>query len=378
MPPFPTDLIPGILCRLPVKTLLRFRCMSKPWGSLIDGSHFATLHLRQSLKTDTNLKLFLDNRAENDVNAYSVDFDSLGNLVEFPRPFTVEITKYRSRVIGSCHGLLAVYHREAGIAIWNPSIRKCHYLPPMDEDITTDHDTIPGYDYDDGTILGFGHDGIADDYKVVIMLRSKTQILFKVMIYSLKSNTWRRIKDCPYDIPTNYIDGAYINNSIHWVGDEVASDRNVIFGLDLGTEEYFEVPGGERSSDDKRCGAYYCTAFRTMNAGVLGGCLCVWRDFSRCPMEDHVNLWVMKEYGVEESWTELLLLWRNQWLTNVFHTRGVAYSRNGGRVLLDEGGGHQPAWFNLEEETGQILCIPGAPQLVTTVIYVESLVSVHY
>ncbi|KAB2061378.1 hypothetical protein E1A91_A10G084800v1 [Gossypium mustelinum] len=376
MSPFPTDMIPNILCRLPVKTLLRFKCVSKPWGSLIDASHFVKSHLHQSLKTNNNVKLFLDNGAEIDDNAYAVDFDSLNNLVQFPRPFTAEITKYRSRIIGSYNGLLAVYHREEGIALWNPSTRKCHYLPALDEDISMDHDTIPGYNYDNSTILGFGYDKITEDYKVVKMLRSKTQNCFKVTIYSQKSNTWRRIKDCPYDIPINYNDGAYVNNAIHWVGDEILSGRNVIFGLHLNTEEYLEVPEGKRSSEDKKCGAYYCEGFSYMNVGVLGGCLCVSRDFSSCPIEDHVNIWVMKEYGVKESWTELLYLSRNQWVTNIFHTRAVGYARDGNKVLLDDGGGQQPAWFNLEDESSHLLCIPGAPQLVSTIIYVESLVSV--
>ncbi|XVF74679.1 hypothetical protein PTKIN_Ptkin13bG0130900 [Pterospermum kingtungense] len=375
---FPTHLIPDILCRLPVKPLLRFKCVFKPWGSLIDDSEFAKLHLHQSLKTNTNVKLFLDNCSEDDDKAYAVDFDSLANLVQFPRPFKAEITKYYSRVFGSCNGLLAVYHREAGIALWNPSTRKCHFLPPLDDDITSDHDTIPGYRYDPNTLLGFGYDVTSNDYKVVEMQRSKTQNCFKVMVYSLKANSWRRIKDCPYDIPTNYNDGAYLNNSLHWVGDErgVFSGGKVIFALNLETEEYHEVP------DDKRpggleCGGYDCRFFGYMNAGVLGGCLCVSRDYSTCPVEDHVNLWVMKEYGVKESWTELLLLSRNRWLTNVFHTRAVAYSKNGDKILLDDGGDRQPAWFNLEDETGETLFIPGAPQRFSTMIYVESLVPVN-
>ncbi|XWS19057.1 hypothetical protein CRYUN_Cryun32bG0098300 [Craigia yunnanensis] len=377
MSPFPTDLIPDILCRLPVKTLLRFKCVSKPWGSLIDDSDFAKVHLHQSLKTNTNVKLFLDNCIKDDDKAYSVDFDLLTNLVQFPRPFTAEITKYRSRIFGSCNGLLAVYHREAGIALWNPLTRKCHYLPALDDDITTDYDTIPGYDYDSNTILGFGYDVISNDYKVVKMLRSKSQNCFKVMVYSLIANSWRRIKDCPYDIPTNYNDGAYINNSLHWVGDEIGEffGGKVIFALDLGTEEYYEVPDGDRSFREKKCGGY-CPVFGYMNAGVLGGCLCVSRDYSTCPVEDHINLWVMKEYGVKDSWTELLYLSRDEWLTNIFHTRAVAYSKSGGKILLDDGGGRQPAWFNLEDETGETLCIPGAPQRFSAMIYVESLVSV--
>ncbi|GMI63768.1 CONSTITUTIVE EXPRESSER OF PR GENES 1, CONSTITUTIVE EXPRESSER OF PR GENES 30 [Hibiscus trionum] len=377
MSPFLSDLIPDILCRLPVKTLLRFKCVSKSWCSLIDDPHFAKLHLDHSLKTSSNVKLFLDNCIECDDKAYAVDFDSLHNLVQFPRPFIAEITKYRSRVIGSCNGLLAVYHREGGIALWNPSTRKCRYLPPLDDDIISDHDAFPGYHYDKNTVLGFGYDETSNDFKVVQMQRSKTQNCYKVLLYSLKANSWKRIQDCPYEFPTNYNDGAYINNSLHWVGDEIGEfyGGKVIFALNLATEKYYDVPEGDTSFKMKKCGGD-CPYFGYMNAGVLGGRLCVSRDYSTCPVEDHINVWVMKEYGVKESWTELFYLSRDEWLTNIFHTRAVAYSRNGDKVLLDEGGGRQPAWFNLENETGETLSIVGAPQLVSTMIYVESLVSV--
>ncbi|XVF74682.1 hypothetical protein PTKIN_Ptkin13bG0131300 [Pterospermum kingtungense] len=373
---FPTHLIPDILCRLPVKTLLHLKCVSKPWGSLIDDSDFAKLQLQQSLKTNTNVKLFLDNCIEVDDKAYFVDFDSFDNLVQFPRPFTAEMDKYRSRIFCSCNGLLAVYHHEAGITLWYPSTRKCHYLPALDDDLTLDHDTAR---YDQNTILGFGYDATKNDYKVVKMLRSKTQNCFKVVVYSLKANSWRRIKDCPYDIPINYNDGAYLNNSLHWVGGEIgAYYGSCIFALDLGTEEFHEVPEGDTSFREKKCGGYDCGVCGYMNAGVLGGYLCVSRDYSSCPVEEHIDLWVMKEYGVKESWTELLYLsrYKCERFTNIFHTRAVAYSRNGDKILLDDGC-YQPAWFKLEDETGETLCIPGAPKHFSTMIYVESLVSVN-
>ncbi|XVF26660.1 hypothetical protein REPUB_Repub14bG0036700 [Reevesia pubescens] len=382
MSPFPTDLIPDILCRLSVKTLLRFKCVSKPWGSLVDDPYFAKLHLHHSLKTNTNVKLLLHDCIERDDRAYSVDFDSLANLVQFPRPFTSErikndsvifaSCKYLFRIFGSCNGLLALYHRDSGIALWNPSTRKCHYLPTIGDDITMDHDIIPGYDYDTNSILGFGYDVINTDYKVVKMLRSKTPNCFKVMVYSLKANSWRRIKDCPYDIPINYNDGAYVNGSLHWVGDEIGEyfGGKLIFALDLGAEKYYEVPECDIDVKD----------FGYKNVGELGGCLCVFRDGSTGYVEDNVVLWVMKEYGVKESWTELVYLSRDEWerltLMNIFHTRAIAYSRSGDKILLDDGGSFRPAWFDLEKKTGETPCIPGAPQRFSAITYVESLVSV--
>ncbi|EOY26533.1 F-box family protein [Theobroma cacao] len=159
------------------------------------------------------------------------------------------------RIFGSCNGLLAVCHSEQGvIALWNPSTRKCHYLPTPGDDIM-DHDIVPRYWYSDNTVLGFGYDVCNSDYKVVKMLRSKTQNCFKVMVYSLKAKSWR-IKDCPYGNPRDFIDGAYVNGALYWVGDEIGkiSRGKLIFTFDLGTEEYYVIFEGDIRFRKEKCG----------------------------------------------------------------------------------------------------------------------------
>ncbi|KAK8661921.1 hypothetical protein V6N13_091509 [Hibiscus sabdariffa] len=356
-----TDVITDILRVLPVKALTRFKCVSKSWDSLIKDPHFVKLHLHHSLTTNNNVKLVLDdhtNVVDDGYRAYSVDFDTLGNLEQLPRPFPTARTRFTSRIFGSCNGLLAVYHEEAGIALWNPSTRTCHYLPKL---------TIGDAIERDYCFLGFGYDVIGDDYKVVRMIDSGKS----VMVYSLKTDSWKRIRDCPYQIPSGEKqDGAYANGSLHWVGDE--RDKyfggRLIFGLDLGTEEFHQVPEPNVRFRN----------FGYKNVGVLGGSLCVFREYTNCYDEDHIILWVMKEYGVKESWTELIYLSHEGWeLTSIYNTRAVACSRRGDQILLeDDGISRQPAWLNLEKQTGQILGIPGASTCFSAMVYVQSLVSV--
>lgn len=45
----PCDMLDEILCRLPVKLLLRCRCVSKEWCSLIDSTRFVKKHLKKAL-----------------------------------------------------------------------------------------------------------------------------------------------------------------------------------------------------------------------------------------------------------------------------------------------------------------------------------------
>ncbi|MCI15098.1 F-box/kelch-repeat protein, partial [Trifolium medium] len=46
LPTLTFDLIEEILCRLPVKLLLQFRCLGKYWKSLISDPKFAKKHLQ--------------------------------------------------------------------------------------------------------------------------------------------------------------------------------------------------------------------------------------------------------------------------------------------------------------------------------------------
>ncbi|MBA0849544.1 hypothetical protein Goshw_017295 [Gossypium schwendimanii] len=315
----PTDLITGILSRLPVKNLVRFKCVSKPWSSLIDGSYLSNLQLHRSFTSNANIKLLLDSYAEDDeYKAYSVDFDSLDKLEELPRLLSTTSFGVSSRIFGSCNGLLAISHDEAGITLWSPSTKECHYPPKL---------TI-GDMYDE-IILGFSYDVINNDYKVVQMLSS--------------------------------------GNSVHWVGieNDKDDDARVIFGLDIGIEEFHQLPGPDISYKN----------FRYRSVGILGGSLCVFRDIYH---QDNIVLWVMKEYGVRESWTEDFFVSHDEcWQWCMYYTRAISYSRRGDRVLLDDGGRpRQPAWFNLDKRTREVVDIPGATKHFNAIIFVESLASV--
>jgi F-box interacting protein len=87
---------------------------------------------------------------------------------------------------------------EEEIALWNPSTRehqRLHVMPVEDPK----GDVKPRR----FTFYRFGYDPISDDYKVVTMGQSVGRNVFfsaEVKVYSLKTNSWRGIKNTPYYI----------------------------------------------------------------------------------------------------------------------------------------------------------------------------------
>uniref|UniRef100_A0A2N9IEE6 F-box domain-containing protein n=1 Tax=Fagus sylvatica TaxID=28930 RepID=A0A2N9IEE6_FAGSY len=343
MSSLPDEVILEILSRLPIKPLLCFRCVSKPWLALIDSPQFIKLHLKQSLKTTTNLSLILSSGY-----LYSSDFDSLDTAIELDHP--LKTPNYETEIVGSCNGLLCLSNTKEDVALWNPSTRKYKKLP-----VTTLEFALDRYEFCQYTVSGFGYDETSDDYKVVrsVRLYLADNNSSGSEVYSLKNDSWRRLPDCPYNLRYLRAFAMLVSGALHWlVTSKAESDRtNLILAFDLGVEEYQLVPHSDFS--DKDC---------HMNVGVLGGCLTIYRNY----YFTHLDVWVMKDYGVKESWTILFSVVLPFSVSSFTYERPVAYSKSGGEVLFEqfrmEDKNQRLAWYDLENnKIVKNVKIQGAP-----------------
>ncbi|KAL2524041.1 F-box protein CPR30 [Abeliophyllum distichum] len=103
-----------------------------------------------------------------------------------------------------------------------------------------------------------------------------------------------------------------------------------------------------------------------MRLAVLGGCLCL-----VCARKSRVNIWVMKEYGVEESWTKLITIGFP--LTEpVDILKPLVYSKNSEKVLLncDE---KRLVWYDLRRKTITNVSVSGLPFVSYPEVCVETL-----
>ena len=134
------------------------------------------------------------------------------------------------------------------------------------------------------------------------------------------------------------------------------------------TEEYCEVPQPEYM--DKR-------SFH-MNVAALGGCLCVICNYYNCDRydqvkADRVDIWVMKEYGVKESWTKLYSIKESDVNGSFSYVMPVVYVKSRDQVLT-----HQESKkffvYGLESKKVEHLMIPGTPDFFEVFQCLESLV----
>ncbi|KAL4562678.1 hypothetical protein LXL04_026708 [Taraxacum kok-saghyz] len=118
-----------IMKRLPVKSLLQFRTVSKTWKSLIDSSDFITAHIFHRHTQQHHLLASYANPMDETQYVSFIDDDTLPKQrsIHTLPPFLKQLI--HPEVVGSSHGLFCLYDSNAifttkMVVLWNPSIRK--------------------------------------------------------------------------------------------------------------------------------------------------------------------------------------------------------------------------------------------------------------
>ncbi|XVF39337.1 hypothetical protein PTKIN_Ptkin01aG0026500 [Pterospermum kingtungense] len=280
------DIVLSILSLLPVKSLFRFKSVSKEWLSLIDDPFFIKLHLKQSVKTRNNFKIILKGIVSDEL--LSLGFASV-NYLDIPKELN------HTKLVGSWNGILCLLNgsqTHRSIMLWNISTEEYKVLP--DEPMELPYSWDKGYT--SSVLYGFGYDSFNDDYKVVRIAQKETKfsvspLITEVKIYSLKTNSWRSCEEIPnYYVLSNcwgMVDCIFVCGALHWFG-RVGSVKRVM-AFDVAVEKHHTI----ELLDNMERGTY------NIALGALRGCLCAMAtgfDFK-------VQVWMMKDYGVKESWT---------------------------------------------------------------------------
>nr|XP_016475494.1 PREDICTED: F-box/kelch-repeat protein At3g23880-like [Nicotiana tabacum] len=300
IPILPAELITEILLKLPVKSLLQFRCASKSWLSLISTPEFIKAHLSMS----ANNKDYTHHRLIFVQHDYNVELKgrictylkdcTLSNVLDdsvigaFDLDYPMKNPHKSVEIVGSVNGLICPTIEQEDLFLWNPSIRKFKKLPDFTAKLRL------GY----CIMYGIGYDEVHDDYKLVCVFRNSSYNIshyVEVNVYSLNSDSWTSIND--FHSGEQLIRwGMFMNGKLHWAS-STSHDFHSYCGWDI---SYIDLAHGKWGKMDTPC--YGEGDFEFLPClGVLGSDLSVFCNSRKT----YTDVWVMKEYGVKESWTDV-------------------------------------------------------------------------
>ncbi|CAH9098733.1 unnamed protein product [Cuscuta epithymum] len=345
MDDIPSDIIEEILSKLPVRSLLRFRCVSRPWKSLISEPWFTRKHVTEGIRRRPKLVFNHDGHRhpEHKLYIYSVYMFAFGP--KRGQPMGIEPCKSTLSSVSNqclegttnltspppltlyegCRGyiMLKVFCPELwcvsvgeSLFLWNPSLSSSSYVKLPDPP-----PPLPGRSRLRES-YGVGYDARGDDYKLLRVHQFGSpaaqpwtgRLCMETHVYSLRRNAWRKIQNHyfpPAKSSTTVLlldtdsTTVPVGGALHWIGYPIkyntisyttCKKTSVsIVSFDLSSERYGLVPQSKFfpiSIADS-----YCSKLT-----VLKGMLCV---YVSTYAEKNLALWAMKDYGVEESWTKL-------------------------------------------------------------------------
>ncbi|KAF8087081.1 hypothetical protein N665_0600s0028 [Sinapis alba] len=230
-----TDLLEELLVRLPIKSLGRFKSVSKEWKSILESKCFLEKHLSLQKSSSTRKILTAYNC---DCGCVSPTLLPESQLEEGEELFSLHCDATRQSMMMSCDGLVCISEEEC-VNVLNPStgqLQRFHSPPLMNRRTNSKFTNGTWSTYFRGQCaMGFGRDKVKGHYKVVRINGAPN--------YSdtLDVNTgeWRTLwKPRLYKVDVAR-KSACVNGTIYWLRIK-STNRSVysILALDLHTEKF--------------------------------------------------------------------------------------------------------------------------------------------
>lgn len=363
------DLVPDILSRLPVKSLMRFKCVNKPWYNLIKNPNFISKHLHAFNNhvnfTNHTINLLVNRTRRATFGPSGLNRKAFISLLSFDTATNnsslnlLDLIYNHNEVthidiFGPCNGLYCLYG--SPILIINPSMREFRVLPDTH---------LPPETYCMQHFPGFGFDAKTNEYKLVLIMDTWRQdtderLPWRVEIYTLSSNCWRKV-DCPLPSVSiwnrSWID-AFVHGVFHWWGYDTAGDLILAFDMHHETFRTIRLPN-LRSSTQEFAGTV--TKFKESLAVIV---------YPRRGTQKCFELWVMEDYGNEGSWTKHSIIG-----PIVGAKRPLGFWKNDLFMLEDNNG--RMVFYDLQTEEIKHTGFHGEGGSLQGAVYMESLVSLR-
>lgn len=298
VPELPTHIIFDILSRLPIKTLFNCRRVCKDWLSLISDPLFAKLHLSRS-QVSLLMKPIAHypnpgilNLVDFQISPSTSPQNAVMKLVpEINLPKIAFNNSYNS-LLNSCNGLLCLCEPDTldPIYVCNPILGEFITLPECSEmKMCCSRTSAFGFSpkTNQYKVLRFFHPWVINPQNGKKEIRDYPE----GEIYTLGEGSWRSIGTIPSNFE-NFSFNTFLNGAIHWLDFDFGCP-GLIYCFDFGSEQFRGVPEPSGLSSVENFWTH-------MKVGVLQGCLSLCDYFDG----EHAAIWVMKDYGVKESWSK--------------------------------------------------------------------------
>ncbi|XP_022760070.1 F-box protein At3g07870-like [Durio zibethinus] len=283
----PQEIILRILSRLPITSLVQSKLVCRAWRSLIRDPLLVSQHFSQMADNDPSFILQSLRRAPYD-QLYFTDFSdfSEGKVISMKPDNSSMLMSLED----SCNGLLCM-RDSRGIYICNPFTRLSIELPKF-----INYPPELGH-------LEFGFNPTKKEYKVIQILyrpqlekrdrpyvNESTLVQSEVHVLTIGSPVWRNLGMISYHF-IRQTSKFMVKGRLHWLCRPKKNTwATLLISFDLETEQFQEVP------KPNCCDLVKCF----QHLMVLRGCLCVGSSHNNKELE----VWVMKEYGMKESWVK--------------------------------------------------------------------------
>ncbi|KAL8109136.1 F-box protein At2g34280-like [Apium graveolens] len=236
----PVHLIYTIFIRIPIKSLLQLRSVSKSWCKIIDNPVFALVQydcgeVEQNTllyRTKDSTWTTLYSAAGRDIEEARMIHAANVPMVKFPA------TSIYHSCYGFCNGLMYIaenFFNTRRILVINPLKSQFTTLPPL-----------PLKEYycwnSCWTAIGLGFDSLTKSFKMVYSYQRSSSV-YCTLVHTLGTTSWREVPGVPacYCMRPDY-KSVFVRGSLHWMMNpsmiENCQGRILVFDV---SKETFEV-----------------------------------------------------------------------------------------------------------------------------------------
>ncbi|KAJ4714216.1 F-box protein [Melia azedarach] len=313
-----------ILAKLPVKSLLRLRCVCKSWYTIIKDPIFINKHLNN----DKNIRLIVtyckgvEKQNELQEAVYPDEFFGLYSDETLEHLSLIDLDPLKP-IIGSLWGpycgIFCIIGITNLVSLWNLATQESRTLPKLA--VLSQNTNVHSTD------VGFGLDLMTNDYKLVLIMTfwdEKRNLLCEschVAVYTLGNNSWREFecfKSFHYYLPWLVDNTVYWNGACYWLLELKDDNNNLILSFHLGEEEFQEVEGPRISKSAKITLGIHGEFLSLLVLDTMVDCFEIWvmekrnwiKQLTLGPftaIHRPLKFWKKGGFFVESDFTQLLL-----------------------------------------------------------------------